>query len=669
MQPMDRPIRILLISMPWRDIHTPNPGAGLLKAVLRDAGHQAEVFDANLIFYRSIGDLYREIAQDTLAETAFAPLAYEEYSFERASAVLLRWLEAQGLDDSAPARAKRDAVRALPARLAERFEQMMLEIPWDRYDVVGFSATFNQTLASAAVARRLRAQLPHLKLIIGGAACDGPMGKAMLEAFPFYDGVAVGRAEGTVVALCERLVRGGEGNDVPGTVIRDGGVLVEARDPAPRIPLDGLPVPDFDDFFALARRLGPSPHEIGLPVEASLGCWWGQKNLCTFCGLNATSLSFSQKSPERTLAEIRELGRRHGLDRIQFTDNILPLNFYDSLVPALADLSKGGEGYELFVEIKTNASKEELIALRRAGFTHFQPGIESFSDRVLSLMKKGNTAISQVQFIKWCDELGIDTTYNVIVRNPGEIAEDYLEMARLVPSLVHLTPPGGHPSMMLERFSPYFDHPERYGIRDIAPSRLYADIFPGMPAELLSRLVYSFDYKHDSVDDPELRKARRELLLLLDRWKRVHRRDLCTYQWGEGWLRIQDLRESAWLGRGAIRWVTLNGVQAELYRFFDQAHTLDAAAEHFHGRVSARDVEAFIVALAKQRLVMYNGHRALALAIPQAHRRRFGVMSIDDAPSRPAPADLPWTEGRPLRSRRRARRLPLAEVQITEAAS
>ena len=62
--------------------------------------------------------------------------------------------------------------------------------------------------------------------------------------------------------------------------------------------------------------------------------------------------------------------------------------------------------------------------------------------------------------------------------------------------------------------------------RNIVPSRVYADIFPGLPEELVSRLVYSFDYQHDGVDEPALRKARRELSLLISRWKRVHRRDL-----------------------------------------------------------------------------------------------------------------------------------------------
>ena len=68
-----------------------------------------------------------------------------------------------------------------------------------------------------------------------------------------------------------------------------------------RQPLDQLPIPDYDEFFVLAKQLGIRSTQPGVAIEASLGCWWGEKNLCTFCGLNATSLAFTQKSPERVL--------------------------------------------------------------------------------------------------------------------------------------------------------------------------------------------------------------------------------------------------------------------------------------------------------------------------------------------------------------------------------
>lgn len=656
MQAVDtRKLRILLVSMPWRETQAANPGLGLLKAILKEAGHDVEVLDANLIFRARLGPIYSAVAQETFSEIAFAPLAYDGYPFERAEEALRRRALKVFPED------KHAAVLELPRKVALIFQEFVGEIAWDRYDIVGFSTTFNQTLASAAVARWVRARSPHVKLIVGGAACDGPMGKAMLEAFPFYDAAAVGRAEATVVRLCERVGRAlgdRDGNDIPGTVVRAGGALIEGPGAAPRVPLDTLPMPDYDEFFALARKLQIRNLSPGIPLEASVGCWWGEKNLCSFCGLNATSLAFSQKSPERILAEIREVSRRYGVDRIEFTDNILPLNYYDTLVPELIELSAQGERYDFFVEIKTNVKKEQLLKLREAGFRHYQPGIESFSDHVLELMKKGNTAISQVQFIKWCDELGLLPTYNIIVANPGETAADYEEMSALIPSLIHLTPPSNTPPMMLERFSPYFDHPERYGIRGIRPERTFTDVFPGLSDELLSRLVYSFEYEHDEVHAPALVAARREAIRRIARWKSVHRPSLCTYRFGPGWVRIDDQREGAWLGTSAERTITLRGVEAEIYRYLDQARTPQQIVRELEGRIDADAVLALLDRLSRERLVYFDGTRALALALP-APRTRARSSTIA-ARATPAPAPQPggaawtWTEGRPLRRAQRA---------------
>ena len=38
-----------------------------------------------------------------------------------------------------------------------------------------------------------------------------------------------------------------------------------------------------------------------LLIETSRGCWWGERNHCTFCGLNGSSMSFDEMAPGRAL--------------------------------------------------------------------------------------------------------------------------------------------------------------------------------------------------------------------------------------------------------------------------------------------------------------------------------------------------------------------------------
>lgn len=614
-----RPLRVCLVSMPWREPNGANPGAGLLKATLIQAGHHVDVFDANVLFRVRLGEIYHHISDRWFSEMAFAPALHRDHSLEYCGQIIAACVK-RGSGSDELTRVSLDEAAELPRRCAAILDEAYDRFAWQDYDVVGFSATFNQTLASAALARRIRAEHPGVKLIIGGAACEGPMGRAMMEAFDCYDAAAVGRAETTVVGMCERVAAGASLADLAGVIGRRDGALEDCGRPAARANLDALPLPNYDDYFALVKELGYKSGPSVVFVETSLGCWWGEKNLCTFCGLNATSLAFSQKSPERALREIRELSSRYAVDHIHFTDNILPLDYYETLIPELVRLrEEEDEHYSFFVEVKTNVKREQLQLLHRAGFVNMQPGIESFSDHVLRLMKKGNTGISQVQFVKWCTEMGISVFYNIIVRNPGERAEDYVEMCELVPSLVHLVPPDYVCTMSLQRFSPYFDHPDAYGIRNVQPMKQNEMLYPGLPAELVGRLSYEFCYQHDEIDAESLRQARAELCELMEHWRSVHRPGLLTLYGDADALVIDDRRPGVWLGTDERRSFRLHGLQARIYRFLDQARTPEQVARAFG--VDEHAVMGVIETLGAQRLLHFDGAKALALAIPVSRAR------------------------------------------------
>lgn len=624
---------VVLVSMPWRDHRTPNPGLGILKAVLREAGHACEVLEASAVMAALLGEAYADLAEaGEFMEVAAAPCVYDDYPAARAADALFDHLtraradgrvfpaDALAAHGLAPDPGEAAALRALADRLPPLVESLLdrlLEaVDWGAADVVGFSCSFSQTLASAALARRLRERHPRVRLVVGGAACEGPMGEALLRVFPWFDAAACGRAEATIVPLCEALASGRPATRA-GVAARVGDVVHAAPGPAPRVALDDLPIPDYDHYAAQTRALGLVAGRVA-PMETSVGCWWGQKNLCSFCGLNATSLEFSQKSPERALAEVRALAAAHGVERVNFTDNILPLSYYDTLIPRLLELAADGERYTFFVEIKTNVTRDRLERLRDAGFVFLQPGIESLSTRILRLMKKGCTALTQVQFLKWSAELGQDLVYNILTGSPGERAADYDEVVALIPGLVHLQPPSGRGAVQLQRFSPYFDDPARHAIRAVRPAPYYRDIYPHADEDLLARLVYTFTFDHDDLRDEGLRAAHTRLHRCLARWQAVHRPGLCTYTYGPGWLVVDDGREGAWTGTGVRRRVELDGLDAALYRSLDRART---AADLAAGLAApATQVAATLRRLEEARLVMSDGGKWLALAIAEPRR-------------------------------------------------
>ena len=136
-----------------------------------------------------------------------------------------------------------------------------------------------------------------------------------------------------------------------------------------------------------------------------------------------------------------------------------------------------------------------------AGIVYLQPGIESPSTHLLKLMRKGVSYLQNVFFIKCCREHGVYASWNNLIRIPGEAPEDYVDMERLIPKIVHLNPPqGGARKIECHRFSPYFSG-EAKGAENIKPLSWYNAIFPSDDFNL-SRVAYFFlaDWE-DTLDD------------------------------------------------------------------------------------------------------------------------------------------------------------------------
>src|SRR5690606_32878898 len=154
--------RVALIHMPWGALERPALGVSLLQAGLERHGITADVVYLNMTFADFIGvERYQWVTHE-LPHIAFAG----------------EWVFSEALYGSDPAR---DAAYTngilrtqwrLPAgriaeltelrRFVEPFLAHALALRWDDVDIVGFTSTFEQNLASLALARRLAAAQPHL---------------------------------------------------------------------------------------------------------------------------------------------------------------------------------------------------------------------------------------------------------------------------------------------------------------------------------------------------------------------------------------------------------------------------------------------------------------------------------------------------------------------------
>ncbi|MBV1856446.1 RiPP maturation radical SAM C-methyltransferase [Catellatospora tritici] len=577
--------------MPWASGTRPSLAAGLLVARARQAGHHCGAAYPNLDFAALIGaELY-----ETFAETpALFPLAEHLFAADLFGAQALD--SDRFLAESAPDGRSLDRLVELRDRVVPAFlDRCAAHLLGRDAAAYGFTCVFNQTLASLAVARRLKRLDPGRLILLGGSCVHDVMGEEYAERFPdLVDHVFTGEADESFPQWLDSLAEGEPDRRIPGVTAR-GLLASRARLVA---DLGAGPVPDYDDYFT-ARAAHP-PHQlpalVNLPYESSRGCWWGERQHCTFCGLNALGMTFRTKPPQAVAAELHALSARYQVTDFMAADNILDHHAYTGL---LTHLTQQPLHLSLFYELKANLRKRDTAALAASGVRWVQPGIESFSDHVLALMRKGITALRNVQAIKWLAEAGIHPSYNILVGFPGETDDDYTRMLDLIGRLRHLPAPGGSATIaQVHRFAPFHTDPATYGIDGVRPEPYYRHLFPPGRVDL-DRAAYFF-----SRTLPPQAPVHRHLGALnaaLDNWRRHP--EHAHARLGAGFVAVT--RDSAT--------ETLDLLSSAVYVLADRLTTPERITERAAPLGDAAAVRSAITVLCERRLLAADDGHVLAL--------------------------------------------------------
>jgi ribosomal peptide maturation radical SAM protein 1 len=479
-----------LVSMPWMSPHLPSIQLATIAGALARDGIASEVHELYLDYAAWISvDLYDVVSNGSGA--------VEEWLFARQyfGPETGDWLESFhevrppiGLRNAA---AEDEVVGALARTTGAFLDAMVARYDWSRYDVIGFSLTISQIGPSMAMARHIKRAYPDVRVVFGGTACAGPAGAALMRICPYVDAVVTTEGEAVIGPLVRCLRAGVPPAGTSGVVWRDADGVVHANGKGDLLSLDTTRPPlDHDAYFERVARLDLGDRVTPwIPFESSRGCWWGERKQCTFCGLHEI-MQFRQRPWDATLAELEHHERRYGVTRFFAVDLIMPRDYPDTL---LKEIERRGHEWSLFYEIKASVSREFVEQLARAGVTWVQPGIESLDTEVLKLMRKGTHPLHNVALLKWCRELGIRVTWNVILGSPGEDPAAYPLMADRMRSLFHLEPPNGRNEFALHRFSPYFDDPAAFGLTNRGPRDEARRIFPVADADLAD-LAYEFEY-------------------------------------------------------------------------------------------------------------------------------------------------------------------------------
>lgn len=440
----------------------------------------AEVFTTRELFYDAEQYSLARRRTDLYFEALSAAHWPYRFSFNAATHNVLPWsfelLESYCAEQASPLEA-----------LYERWLMPRAEWDWDEgapapfdvddCDFVGLSVVFPSQIPEAVyLLKKLRARNPSLFLALGGPAIHqvathlDPERKRRF--FGWVDAIGMYEGESTLEALFPLLGRwrAAEGaqerhallKDVPNLLTLDPATGECVLGPRQTLDLRTAEMPDYSDLD-LDRYLAPSRTLLYAPTR---GCYWGK---CSFCyyGLTETGTANYREVPvEKAVSELAQLARRHGVKNFYISCDVLSPKYAVRFAQELVD-RKVKIRWSSDLKIETYFTPERAKLLFESGLRSAAFGIESGSDRILDLMRKGVDRATLTDVNRAFHEAGVATEWMTFTDHPDETVAEALGTVGWIEEQQEFVDLFIVGEFGLESGSHIAQDPARYGVRRI----------------------------------------------------------------------------------------------------------------------------------------------------------------------------------------------------------
>jgi ribosomal peptide maturation radical SAM protein 1 len=612
---------VLLLSTPWPLYNRPSIQLGALKAFLRgeNPGLKVDAHHFYLQLANAIGyERYQEISKRSwLAETIYAAILFPEL-FEKTETLF---------DREAPrgSKLRSQGLKSLSRQVQEASETFIEALNLKECLLAGLSVSLCQLTSALYFAREIKRRSPETVVVVGGSTFGWTTADGLLDYFSPIDLLVMGEGEVPLTRIVGHLCSGGSLDDLPqmpGVLSRKS---VAAKPPlspfSQLVSLEALPTPDYDDYFGLLERFDPQNRFFPtIPVETSRGCWWhgrepGSPRGCAFCNLNLQWSGYRSKGSSKSVSEVDDLTQRHRTLSVAIVDNVLPKS---GMMDFFKGLTQLGKDFNMFCELRADTPPETLKAMREAGVREVQIGVEAISTGLLKRLKKGTTAIQNLERMKWCEALGIVNLSNLIVCFPGSDESDVQETLTNIPFAYPFRPPTVVP-FWLGLGSHVWRNHTTYGLKAVFNHPAYGRILPREIHQNVPLIHQA--YRGDMALQKRMWKpVIQEVKAWQKRYNAAHANPfegpILTYRDGGSFMIIRD-RSS---GAEALTH-RLISVSRALYLFCERRRSLNQIKEAFP-QIPLERITEFLDLMVKKRLMFMENDQYLSLAV------RVGAKSL-----------------------------------------
>jgi hypothetical protein len=332
-------------------------------------------------------------------------------------------------------------------------------------EAIGISITDSaQLIPAISLACFLRQRLGNrVRLVLGGNYITriASRWKALHAFLEIADGIVIGEGEKPLIELAEQISCSAyEPDNISSFCYMQRDKLYFTKRAA--LKLDELPSPDFSDL-PLGKYFAP---DVIFPIYSSRSC----AHKCAFCSIPWASNNFRQRSSSRLIGDITHLQRKHGARYFFFVDETFEVPAMERVIDLIREHALD---VRWFAETRFSPRITPPLCrrLRQSGCRLLQFGLESYSQRVLDLMRKGTRVEHARPVLEALLENDIAFHLFAFVGFPGETADEALKTLEFVTEMAAAAHSKGNPYCSnavgvfnLEHLAPVAQDPQAFGI-------------------------------------------------------------------------------------------------------------------------------------------------------------------------------------------------------------
>lgn len=314
-------------------------------------------------------------------------------------------------------------------------------------DVIGIGSLITTYRFMKWIIPLIKKYHPKTPLVIGGTI-GTTIPQLILEKMP-ADIVVLGEGEQTMLELVEALEQKKDLSVVAGIAYKKNNRLHRTAARGEIKDLDTIPFPQWDLFPMRIYFETVVDHKTGskwddghkddgvfkndfkeVAMISSRGCPY----FCIYCYHYHLGKTYRFRSAQNMIDEIKLLKEKFDIQSVQFLDDCFVINkerafeFCDLLIKGKFDLRWGCNG-------RVNIADERMFKrMKEAGCTNVDYGIESGSQKILSVMKKNVTVKQAADALrmteKYFGKAGERWNFTMMVGTPGETRETVEESIR-----------------------------------------------------------------------------------------------------------------------------------------------------------------------------------------------------------------------------------------------